>query len=263
MKLPHNHLAVRVRKAWDGGALLNASGQAVKGLTGQLLVEATDGMHHDEELLNKPGAVCTAQVVAACERFTDFPEVLTIGVHVFGSELFHLDEVVVGDVVAIKQNEIDLDAPLYTDDDGPVHGVPYSALLCIVRGGALVPVGGYTLAKLTYPPGATKDLVEGKIQFVLKDKLGLIVETNVQHLSGQGRLAYVGRALRGQPLPFYPGLRVLYNRWTSGPKYRIEGQEYFAVRHIDIAAVVGDDEEVLSFGESRYSREIKRPVREA
>jgi len=262
MRLPDNYLAVRVRKAWDGGALRNDQGQAVKGLGGQLLVEHTEGMHADEELLHKPGAVCIAEVVTPTQRFTSFPEVLTFGSDVFGSELFHEDEVLAGDVVAIKQNEFDLDAPLYTDDLGPVHTLPYSALLCIVRPGVLVPVGGYTLAEPTHPPGAEKDLVDGKIQLVVK-KLGLVVEKNVQPLSGQGRLKYLGKALKGMAMPFYPGLRVLFNRWTSGPLYRIEGKDYFAVRHIDIAAVVGDDEEVLSLGESRYSRQIKRPVRQA
>jgi hypothetical protein len=263
MRIPENHVAVRVLKAWDGGALLNEQGKAIVGLGGKVLVQHDEGMHADEELLNKPGAVCVAMVVTPCDRFTEYPEVLTIGQEVFGSELFHLGEIAVGDKVAIKQNEMDLDQPIYTDAFGPVHSVPYSALLCIILAGELRPVGGYTLARPIMPPAAVKDLVNGKIEFVVKDPLGLVIETNVQPLSGQGKLAYLSKPLLGCPMPFYPGLRVLYNRWTSGPPYRIEGQNYFAVRHIDIAAVVDADEEVLSLGESRYSRIIKRPVRQA
>lgn len=259
MRLATNYLGVRVIRRFDNGAVLGTDGQPVRGLNGLILLRPDERLHADESLINKPGACATGEIVQLFDELSPYPEVFEIDGEIYGCNLFPGHELKVGDVVCFAEGSAEFE---FLDADTGVLPVPYWALLCIIRGKQdLVPVGGYTLAEPIMPPGTVKEFVEGNIISCRKDPLGHIIETNVQPLEGQGLLAFVGRPLLGQSMPYYPGQRVIYNRWTNGPKFRIEGKEYFAVRHPDIIGVVKPGAEVFSMGEARFSRTIKRPIR--
>ena len=261
MILPENYLAVRILAEYDG-ALLNAEGKPIKALNGLSLQMADEDAPLDEELLEKPGMVAIAEVVQACAAFSPFPEILEVRGEIVGSELFE-NEIRVGDLIALKQNEIDRDDPVTEDETSPIWAVPYSAALCILVGkNQLYPVGGYTIAKPVYPHGTTRELVDGKMDLVRKNKHGVIFDYKVKPLLGQGEVAFLGKPLVGESLPVAVGERVMYELWTSGPTYLLQGQKYYCVRHPDLAGVMPADADVVSMGESRYSRTVARPIRD-
>jgi co-chaperonin GroES (HSP10) len=177
------------------------------------------------------------------------PEVLTKGDMVKFEEGDYrfvdsiVPEVQIGDTVYFnyvsvnKQNLIEYEGKSYCN-------INYSAILCVVREGKIIPIGGNIMCKEYYGKGATFTEVGGVKVFGELSSSGLITSIIKKPSQRHAVVRITGTPLKGDSIEVSPGDVIMFPN-KFGFKNNIEGKDYLFVKYWDVHAIVGNEKESL------------------
>lgn len=140
-------------------------------------------------------------------------------------------EVQVGDIIYFHY--------LTTSDEtnciyGNYYKVPYYWIFCVVRGGNILPVGGWTLCEQVVEEEFNTVEVSGQKVEAITSASGLVIGLNKKPSTKFARLSHIGKPLVGQDeLKISAGSMVIINK-NANFKNTIENKEYYTVRQSDI-----------------------------
>jgi co-chaperonin GroES (HSP10) len=160
-------------------------------------------------------------------RFTDsiFPEVC-VG-----------DRVYFTYIVVNKATLVEYEGKFYCN-------IPYSAILCVVRNGEIIPIGGNVLCEEYFGKDASAFEVHGKQMFGEMSKSGLITSIVKKPSQRHATVKIVGTPLKGDDMEIAPGDIVMFPN-KFGFKNNIEGKDYLFIKYWDVHAIVGNENEFL------------------
>jgi co-chaperonin GroES (HSP10) len=150
----------------------------------------------------------------------------------YNEEGFEIEkEVQVGDIIYFHY--------LTTSDEtnciyGNYYKVPYYWIFCVVRGGNILPVGGWTLCEQVVEEEFNTVEVSGQKVEAITSASGLVIGLNKKPSTKFARLSHIGKPLVGQDeLKISAGSMVIINK-NANFKNTIEEKEYYTVRQSDI-----------------------------
>lgn len=152
-------------------------------------------------------------------------------------------EVQIGDrvyftyVTVNKSNLLEYEGKCYCN-------INYSAILCVVRDGVVIPIGGNILCDEYYGKDATFTEVDGTKVFGEVSKSGLITTIIQKPSSKHGVVRITGTPLKGDDIEVSYGDVVMFPD-RFGMKNNIEGKDYLFLKYWDILAIVGNESESL------------------
>lgn len=141
-------------------------------------------------------------------------------------------EVEKGDLIYFNWTTIN-DTNLFTlDEDEAYYRVPYPDIICTVKKGKIIPIGGNLLIKPYYGEGEFRQI--GNLsQFGYKNDRGLF--TLVKPMQGFGEIVHAGKPLIGDVDEYRVGDIVKYTE-KMGYALKVEEEDYINIRYWDIVA---------------------------
>jgi co-chaperonin GroES (HSP10) len=129
--------------------------------------------------------------------------------------------------------------------------LPYEQVFCVVRSvddkaeshgddafwynkvNKIIPIGSHVLVSPTYPEGVVMEDVAGK-QIAVRKVGSIIIEHDIKPYKDRGNIAFIGTPLANQPkLDVKAGDMVMLSGYSDF-KNKIEGEEYYVVKQMDI-----------------------------
>lgn len=147
-------------------------------------------------------------------------------------------DVRVGDRVYVHFNSIVPENRIKNDDGRTIYKVAYHNVLCTVRQGNIIPIGGYVLVDPSYD-GEVQDIGMGYDKAKVSAS-GLIIDLVSEPKQQEGIVRYVGSPLKGDEEIVKEGDKVIYEK-NADWLMKIEGKEYFVIRQRDLLAVIEDE----------------------
>jgi co-chaperonin GroES (HSP10) len=151
------------------------------------------------------------------------------------------------------ENEVQVGDKLYfyytaTEDimelEPGVFAMLYDQAICVVRGGAIIPVASHILVKPCYGEGV-EDIGDGIMGKT--NSFGMVTEINCKPVPRIGRVAYAGKPLKNRGENIKQGDLILFDKYCEF-KNEIEGSEYYVMKHENVFAVIGSSDITVKRG---------------
>lgn len=161
-------------------------------------------------------------------------------VWVRGNEAKYVDaiipEVLVGDRIYFEYNIVS-DYNILEWEGKTFYKVPYTQIICAVRDGKILPIGGYVFLEPYYGEGIVEENIDGHKVYGKRTASGLFLPVGKPEQKGIGRVKYIGTSLVGEENQLEIGDLVMYPI-EYAIKNTIEGVEYYTMRQHEILAVI-------------------------
>lgn len=150
-----------------------------------------------------------------------------------------IPEVQTGDTVYLHHNALE-EQNMIPDSDNLFY-VEYEFVICVIRNGEIVPIGGRILAEPQYDDDVVEIEFQGQKYMVRMGDHQIVKEFNVKSSLYRARLAYIGTPQKGQEeIDIKPGDLFFYIK-NGDYRNEINGKEYFVMYQEDILAKICED----------------------
>jgi co-chaperonin GroES (HSP10) len=148
-----------------------------------------------------------------------------------------VDDIVYFSYVAVSKTSI-------IEHEGKSYcNINYSSILCVIRNGEIIPIGGNILCEEYFGPTAKPMEIDGKTVYAETSRSGLV--TGIAKASNNHAVVkIVGKPLKEDDQELEPGDVVMFPT-KFGFKNNIEGIDYVFLKYWDLHAIVGKSSEVL------------------
>lgn len=145
-----------------------------------------------------------------------------------------MPEAKVGDTVYFHYNSISKDSLAISGyGEDIVYRIPYSMIFCVVREGCIIPIGSRVFCEPYYDKDV-KEIEHEGVTMKVREKNGIIIETNASHDLTKAKLAHIGSPNVGaKKLACSSGDIVWYEKDADFPN-EIEGKKLFVMKQEDL-----------------------------